>query len=58
MVSAGVDFDPAGSDQAGDYTSYQLTFTTTNNIPAGSYFIITIPTDFTLEVEQKIIIFI
>jgi len=52
MVSAGVDFDPAGSDQAGDYTSYQLTFTTTNDIPAGSYFIITIPTDFTLEVEQ------
>jgi hypothetical protein len=51
LVSATIDYDPAGSDKAGDYTSYLLTFATRNDIPAGSYFILGIPKDFILEVK-------
>ncbi|EAR97741.2 histone deacetylase family protein (macronuclear) [Tetrahymena thermophila SB210] len=49
LISANIQVNPSGSDLAGDYTSYQLTFQTASNIPAGSYFILQIPTDFTLE---------
>ncbi|KAL4499934.1 hypothetical protein ABPG72_015283 [Tetrahymena utriculariae] len=49
LISANIQVNPSGSDLAGDYTSYQLTFQTANNIPAGSYFILNIPTDFTLQ---------
>lgn len=50
LVSASIDINPSGSDKAGDYTSYHLTFATTNEIPSGTYFVLKVPIDFTLEV--------
>lgn len=49
LTSAIISLHPQGSSNAGDYTSYLLSFKVTNDIPGSTYFKLTIPANFGLE---------